>query len=227
MISDLTGAPQPVVVQLFSPDQDTLITWAPHVADALERVSVGYKKPVVDIEDGIDNTTSGPAVVFNVNPQAAAKAGFSTDQLTTVASAIVDGEPATNPLIINNRPYTLRVRYPAANRASVEAMSNTMLVNSSGGTATLGALSTIQTLPGQTEILRDNLQQEKEVTARLEGVDLGTGVAAVQKMVADMHLPPTHPRRLRRHVQRRTEIGSRSGHGAGACHRAHLYRAAV
>jgi len=39
--------------------------------------------------------------------------------------------------------------------------------------------------------LRDNLQQEKEVTARLEGVDLGTGVAAVQKAVADMHLPPS------------------------------------
>ena len=191
MISDLTGAPQPVVVQLFSPDQDTLITWAPHVADALGRVQVGYKKPVVDVEDGIDNTTSGPAVVFNVNPQSAAKAGFTTDQLTTVASSIVDGEPATNPIIINDRPYTLRVRYPAANRANVEAMSNTMLVNSNGGTATLGSLATIQALPGQTEILRDNLQQEKEVTARLEGVDLGTGVAAVQKMVTDMHFPPS------------------------------------
>ncbi|MGH9679886.1 MAG: efflux RND transporter permease subunit, partial [Candidatus Acidiferrales bacterium] len=191
MISDLTGAPQPVVVQLFSPDQNTLIDWAPRVADALGRVQVGYKKPVVDVEDGIDNTTSGPAMVFNVNPQAAAKAGFSTDQLTTIASAIVDGEPATNPIILNERPYTLRVRYPAANRASVEAMANTMLVNSNGGTATLGSISTITTVPGQTEVLRDNLQQEKEVTARLEGVDLGTGVAAVQKMVTDMHLPPS------------------------------------
>jgi multidrug efflux pump subunit AcrB len=191
MISDLTGAPQPVVVQLFSPDQDTLITWAPHVADALGRVQVGYKKPVVDVEDGIDNTTSGPAVVFNVNPQSATKAGFTTDQLTVVASAIVDGELATNPIIINDRPYGLRVRYPTANRGSVEAMSNTMLVNSTGGTATLGSLSTIMKLPGQTEILRENLQQEKEVTARLQGVDLGTGVAAVQKIVADMHLPPS------------------------------------
>ncbi len=191
MISDLTGAPQPVVVQLFSPDQANLIELAPHVADALQRVQVGYKKPVVDIEDGIDNTTSGPAVVFNINPQSAAKAGFTVDQLTVIASAIVDGEPATNPLIINDRPYGLRVRYPAANRANVEAMANTLLVNSNGGTATLGSLATIMNAPGQTEILRDNLQQEKEVTARLEGVDLGTGVAAVQKVVADMHLPPT------------------------------------
>ena len=191
MISDLTGGAQPIVVQLFCPDVDVLMTYAPKVADALGRVQVKYTKPVVDIEDGIDNTTSGPAVVFNVNTQTAAKAGFTTDQLTTVASAIVDGEPTTAPIIVNDRPYTLRVRYPAANRASLEAMSNTILVNSNGGTATLGSLSTIEEVPGQTEVLRDNLQTEKEVTARLEGVDLGTGVAAVQKAVADMHLPPS------------------------------------
>jgi len=191
MISDLTGAPQPVVIKLFSPDPELLATYAPKVADAIGRVQVKYTKPVVDIEDGIDNTTSGPAVVFNVNNQTAAKAGFTTDQLSVVASAIVDGEPTTTPVIVNDRPYTLRVRYPPASRASVEAMSNTILVNSNGGTATLGSMATISELPGQTEVLRDNLQQEKEVTARLEGVDLGTGIAAVQKAVADMHLPPS------------------------------------
>jgi multidrug efflux pump subunit AcrB len=191
MIADLTGAPQPVVVKLFCPDPDMLTAWAPKVADALGRVQVKYTKPVVDIEDGIENTTSGPAVVFNINTQTAAKAGFTTDQLTVVASAIVDGEPTATPIIVNDRPYTLRVRYPAANRASLEAMSNTILVNSNGGTATLGSMSTITELPGQTEILRDNLQQEKEVTARLEGVDLGSGIAAVQKVIYDMHLPPS------------------------------------
>jgi multidrug efflux pump subunit AcrB len=66
-----------------------------------------------------------------------------------------------------------------------------MIVNSSGGTSTLGALATVTELPGQTEILRDNLQREVEVTARLEGLDLGTGVAAVQKAVRDLKLPPS------------------------------------
>jgi multidrug efflux pump subunit AcrB len=191
MISDLTGAPQPIVVQLFSPDVDQLTAWAPRVADALGRIQINYKKPIVDIEDGIDNTTSGPAVVFTVNPAAAAKAGFTTDQLTTVAAAIVDGEPATAPMIINDKAYTLRVRYPASSRASLEAMNNTVIVNSNGGSATLGSVSTFTEVPGQTEILRDNLQQEKEVIGRLEGIDLGGGVAAVQKAVNDLHLPPS------------------------------------
>jgi multidrug efflux pump subunit AcrB len=189
MIGDLTGAPQPVVVKLFSPDASLLGTWAPQVADALGKITICGMKPVVDIADGIEDTTSGPAVVFNVNPETAARAGFTTDQLTTAASTIVDGEPAATPVVINDRPYTLRVRFPEANRASLEAMSNTMLVNSNGGTGTLGSMAEVQELPGQTEILRENLQRDVEVTARLEGVDLGTGVAAVQKAVSDLKLP--------------------------------------
>jgi multidrug efflux pump subunit AcrB len=190
MISDLTGAPQPVVVQLFCADPDQLAAWAPRVADALGRIQINYKKPVVDIEDGIDNTTSGPAVVFNVNPAQAAKAGFTTDQLTTIASAIMDGELSTTSVVVNDKPYGLRVRYPASSRASLDAMNSTVIVNSNGGSATLGSVSSFTEVPGQTEILRDNLQMEKEVTARLEDVDLGRGIAAVQKAVNDLHLPP-------------------------------------
>ena len=188
-IGDLTGAPQPIVVKLFSPDANELSTWAPQVADALGKIQVKGANPVVDIDNGIDSTTSGPAVLFTVDPANAARAGFTTDQIDVAASAILDGESAQTPLIVNNRPYTLRVRYPEENRASLEAMRGTVLVNSSGGTATLGEMATVTELPGQTEILRENLQQDVEVTARLEGLDLGSGVAAVQNAVRGLNLP--------------------------------------
>lgn len=190
MIGDLTGAPQPVVVKLFSPDADLLTTWAPQVADALAKITIGGNNAVVDIEDGVENTTSGPAVVFTVKPDNAARAGFAADDLGAISTAILEGEPATTPIIIGERPYTVRVRFPEQSRSSLEAMSNTMLVNSNGQTATLGSIATISELPGQTEVLRENLQRDIEVTARLEGVDLGTGVAAVQKTVSDLKLPP-------------------------------------
>jgi multidrug efflux pump subunit AcrB len=190
MIGDLTGAPQPVVVRLFSDQPDLLKDWAPQVADALMKVQVGKRQPIVDVEDGIENTTSGPAMVFNVDPEKAARAGFGADDLEIISAAIMDGEPAAQPVIVNDRPYTLRVKFPATNRSSLEAMSNTMIVNSNGGTATLGALTTIEETPGQTEVLRENLQRVVNVTARLEGIDLGTGIAAVQKTVADLKLPP-------------------------------------
>jgi len=191
MIGDLTGAPEPVVVKLFSQDPDLLSTWAPQVADALEKVKVGGRTPIVDVENGIENTTSGPAVRFTVNPEAADRAGFTAEELGTISVAMVEGEPANAPVLINDRTYPLRVRFPPSARSSLEAMSNTMLVSSSGATATLGSLTTIDELPGQTEIRRENLQRLVEVTARLEGVDMGTGIAAVQKAVDELKLPPS------------------------------------
>jgi multidrug efflux pump subunit AcrB len=191
MIGDLTGAPEPVVVKLFSPDEELLATWAPQVAEALTNVKIGGTTPIVDIEDGIENTTSGPAVEFTVEPEAAARAGFSAEDLGTIGVAMVEGEPATAPVIVKDRPYTLRVRFPSSARSSLEAMTSTMIVNSTGGTSTLGSVARVEELPPQIEIRRENLQRLVEVTARLEGVDMGTGVAAVQKAVADLKLPPS------------------------------------
>jgi len=188
MIGDLTGAPEPIEIKLFSEDPDLLAQWAPKVQDAIGNIQIGKKKPVVDLK-GIDDTLSSPAVVFQVNPQTAARSGFTTEEVTTDASAILEGEPAPTPVVANDRPYTLRVRFPEANRASLEAMGNTVLISSGGQTATLGSLATITELPGQTEILRENLQRVVAVTARLEGVDMGTGVAAVQRTVRDLRLP--------------------------------------
>ncbi len=191
MIGDLTGAPQPVVVKLFSPDEDLLDTWAPQVAAALDKITINNQQVVVDVANGIDNHTSGPAVVFTVNPDTAARTGFATDDLRAITAAIMEGQPAAQPVLVNDRPYSLRVRFPEGNRATLEAMQSTMLVNSAGGTATLGSLTSVSEIPGQTEVLRDNLQREVEVTARLQGVDLGTGIAAVQKAVADLKMPPS------------------------------------
>ncbi|MBV9341982.1 MAG: efflux RND transporter permease subunit, partial [Acidobacteria bacterium] len=56
-------------------------------------------------------------------------------------------------------------------------------------TATPGAPATLTRMPGQIEIRRENLQRDLEVTARLEGLDLGTGVKKVQETVAKLNLP--------------------------------------
>jgi multidrug efflux pump subunit AcrB len=191
MISDLTGAPQPIQIKLFSQDGNLLNQWAPQVADAISKVQIRGKKPIVDILNGVEDATSGPALLFQVNPQTAARTGFTTEEIELDASVIMDGEPAATPVVVNGQARTLRVRFPAANRASLDAVNNTLLVSSTGQTATLGSLAQVVELPGQTEILRENLQRDVAVTARLEGVDLGTGVAAVMQAVSGVKLPPS------------------------------------
>ena len=184
MISDLTGEPQPIEIKLFSDDPQLLATWAPKVADA-----IGNIRGIADVLNGIDNSTSGPAVEFHVNPDVTARAGFTPEEVATDAAALLEGEPAATPVIANDRAYTIRVRFPETNRASLDAMRNTMLTSSSGHTATLGSLATLTELPGQTEILRENLQRNVVVSARLEKRDLGSGMADVMKTVSGLHLP--------------------------------------
>jgi multidrug efflux pump subunit AcrB len=189
MIGDLTSAPQPIYIELFNPNEELLKTWAPKVADAIGNIQVGGKHPVVDIDNGIDSTTSGPVIVYHVNMAQAAQAGFTAQDVATEASAMLDGVPATQPVVVNDRPYTLRIRYPKSDRSSVSAMNNTLLISPAGQMASLGGLARMTELPGQIEILEDHQQRYVAVTARLEGLDLGHGIAAVKRTLAGLHMP--------------------------------------
>src|SRR5271157_4532224 len=184
MIGDLTGAPEPVVIKLFSPDAKLLAATAPQVAEAIQKIP-----HVVDITDGIQNTISGPAVNYQVDPLVAARAGFTPEEVAVDAAAVLEGAPAATPVVLNDRAYTIRVRFPAQNRASLDRMSNTLLTSATGHTATLGSLATVTSDPGQTEIRREDLQRLVQVKGRFEGVGLGSGMKAVKKAVAELHLP--------------------------------------
>jgi len=192
MIGDLTGEPEPVTVKLFSQDPALLETWAPKVADAIRYDEKTHKgvDGVVDVLNGLENTISGPAVTFQIDPTVAARAGFTPEEIATDASAIVEGEPAAAPVINDDRVYTVRVRFPADRRESLEAISNTLLTSASGRTATLGSLATVIELPPQNEIHRENLLRNVSVTGRTEGTDLGSAIEGVRQKVDALHLPP-------------------------------------
>ena len=185
MIGDLTSAPEPVQIKLFSPDAAALQQWAPKVADAIHKIP-----GVVDVLNGIDNTISGPATTFQVDPSVAARAGFTPEEVATDASAIISGEPTTAPVVSNDRAYTVRVRFPRCEPRFTRSHSRYAADQQHvARTATLGGLATVTELPGQTEIRRENVQRDVAVTARLEGTDLGSGMNAVMKTVEGLHLP--------------------------------------
>jgi multidrug efflux pump subunit AcrB len=184
MIGDLTSVPEPIAIKLFSQDAALLKQWAPQVAEAIKKLP-----GVVDVLDGIENTISGPATLFKVDQGMAARAGFTPQELETNIAAIMQGEPAPTPVVLNDRAYTIRVRFPESTRASVDAIKSTLLVSSTGRTGTLGTLAAVEDIPGQTEVRRENLQRNVTVTARLEGVDLGAGVASAQRAIGGLHMP--------------------------------------
>jgi CzcA family heavy metal efflux pump len=186
MIGDLSNAPEPIQIKVFSSDPALLADLGPRIGAAIGKIA-----GVVDVQNGVDNTISGPATNFQIDPIVAARMGFTPAEIAEDATSILDGVTTTDPLIANGKPYTVRVRLGDETRQSLETIQNTVFNSSTGKLGTLGALAQVTQLPPQNEIKRENLQQLVTVTARLEGSDLGTAIAKVQRTVKAMHLPPT------------------------------------
>jgi CzcA family heavy metal efflux pump len=184
MIGDLSNSPEPIQVKLFSNDSTLLHQLGPKVQAAIAAIP-----GVVDTKNGVDNTLSGPATNFQIDPTVAGRLGFTPTEVAEDATSILDGLPTNDPLIVNGRPYTIRVRLPEANRASLDAIQNTVFNSSSGRTATLGSLASITQLPPQNEIRRENLLQVVLVSGRLEGSNLGGAMQQVKLAVDRLNLP--------------------------------------
>jgi multidrug efflux pump subunit AcrB len=184
MIGDLSNSPEPIQIKLFSSDANLLHDLGPKVQAAIAAIP-----GVVDSQNGVDNTLSGPATNFQVNPAVAGRLGFTPTEVAEDATSILDGLPANDPMVVNGRPYTIRIRLPDRTRASLDSIQNTVLNSSTGHTATLGSLATVTQLPPQNEIRRENLQQVVQVSGRLEGSDLGGAIVKVKHAVARLNLP--------------------------------------
>ncbi len=182
-INDLSNAPEPIQIKIFSNDAALLNQLGPRVADAIQNIP-----GVVDVANGIENTISGPATNFQVDPIVASRMGFTPAEVSDDATSILDGI-TTSPLIANGRAYAIRVRLSDEHRSSLMAIEDTVFNSASGRTATLASLADIQQLPPQNEIQREDLQQLVEVTADLEGSNLGGVMQNVQQAVTALHLP--------------------------------------
>ena len=185
MIGDLSNSPEPIEIKLFAQDPALLKKWAAKVGDRIKKIPT-----VKDVKNGIENTVSGSAVVMRVDPVLAARSGFTPQEIELDASAILQGEPATMPVVVNDRSYTIRVRFPDSTRVNLDEVKNTMIVSSTGKNASLGSLATFEDQAGQTEVRRENLQRVVGVTGRFEGISLGKGIIEVQKAVDELKLPP-------------------------------------
>jgi CzcA family heavy metal efflux pump len=184
MINDLSNSPEPVQIKLFSNDASLLHDLGPKVQAAISAIP-----GIVDTQNGVDNTLSGPATAFQVNPALASRLGFTVQEVAEDATSLLDGLPATDPVIVDGRPYTVRVRLSEEHRASLSAIENTVFNSSTGHTATLGSLAEIRELHPQNEIRRENLQQVVLVSGRLEGSNLGDAMVKVKRAVAKLNLP--------------------------------------
>jgi CzcA family heavy metal efflux pump len=166
LIGDLAWSPQPVEIKVFHDDPATFKRVVEQIAAWLPKV-----KGAVDVVNR--TVVIGPSINLRVDPQKAARAGFSVADVAAIEAAVLDGEPASD-MIRGDRKIGIRVRYAADRRGSLEQLKGLLLTSPTGATVPLGSLVDVEEAQDQSEVRRENLRSHSAVTAQIEGRDLGS-----------------------------------------------------
>ena len=181
LIGDLSGVPEPIEVKVFGPDQKTIEATARQVANRMRSIH-----GVVDVFDGIVESIPEQAVV--VDNTSAAHYGLSADDIRGALESAIQGTVATH-VLSGDRLVGVRVRYPDTFHEDLGTLSEVILKSSSGAHVPLSSVTKINYLGATNEIDRERQRPVVHVTARLEGIDLGTAVGEVKQSLARMPLP--------------------------------------
>ncbi|MGH8013205.1 MAG: efflux RND transporter permease subunit, partial [Candidatus Binataceae bacterium] len=181
LLGDLSGSPQPIVVKVFGSDQATIEATACQIAARLHKIS-----GLVDVFNGL--VYSGPEEQMLVNQTQAERYGMTAADVRAALLTVVQGTVATH-LRVGDRLFNVRVRYPAEFHKNLELLPEVLLATPTGGRVPLSAVTSLAPMGDRTELDRERLRPVVRVTARTEGVALGTAMARVRATINSMTLP--------------------------------------
>jgi multidrug efflux pump subunit AcrB len=176
LIGDLMYSPQPIEVRLYSTDEAALKAEAPRLAGLLEKVP-----GVVDVFNGLIYT--GPTISLRVRPIAAERFGLTAEAIATAVNTGMLGETASS-VLEGDRVVEIRVLAEKGGIDRLEKIRHLPLRAPDGTLVELNQLVDIVEEPGQLELRRDDFRQDVAVTARLEGRDMGSAMAAIKGVIA-------------------------------------------
>lgn len=128
-----------------------------------------------------------PEIRIHFDQNRAAALGLTTRQIADAVVKQVRGEVATR-YRLRERQIDVRVRAEEGQRSSVDDIRN-LLVNVGTGTPLrLSAVAEVEAGSGPSEIHRADQTRVAVVSANLQGIDLGTAMNEVQRMVAEKPL---------------------------------------
>jgi multidrug efflux pump subunit AcrB len=181
LIGDLTGRPQPVVVNLYADDQAMLTELAEKVKAALEKIP-----NVKEVRSGI--VPAGDALNVEVDRVKAALEGVDPESITKSLNDLVTGSVTTQ---IEQGPKLVGVRVwiPRAARNTTRDVGDLQLRAPDGHLFPLKRVAKLSVITGQPEITREDLKRMVSVTARSDR-DLGSTIRDVKNVLDQPGLLP-------------------------------------
>jgi multidrug efflux pump subunit AcrB len=175
LIGDLTGRPEPIVINIFSDDETILAELPLKIQDAIKKIP-----GIVDTESGIQ--PAGDALDVQVDRIKASLEGVDPDSLGKSLTDLLSGSVTTQ---VQQGPKLIDVRVALPNQQQMltQDIENLQIKAPDGHLFPLKRIAKLVTLTGQPEITRENLKRVVSVTGRIVDRDLGSTVRDVQNLL--------------------------------------------
>ncbi len=207
LLGDLMSSAKPIEIKLFGDDQATLEKLSNRVGQVLEQVS-----GVADVNNGL--IPSGPSIVFHPDVAKLARYGLTPldfqQQLGDLVGGQLLGSGSGGPTASispaqaaslggvqvgqvqdGEQLRQLLLRYVDFRQNSLAQLEKQVIALPNGTVRPLTFFATVAVEPGNVELRREDLKSVALVTARLNGVDLGSAIQAIRQQVGrQVALPP-------------------------------------
>jgi copper/silver efflux system protein len=179
----LSGTRANIAVKIFGPDLYRLRQVGAQVRDAMQAVP-----GVADLQ--LEQQMDVPQLRIHADRGAMARYGMTVGQLAEAIDVAFNGERVSQ-VLEEGRSYDLVVRFPAAMRATPDAIAGVMFDTPTGQKVPLSQIARVTIDQGANTISRENVQRKIVVQANVAGRDLGSTVADIRTAVAaKVTLPP-------------------------------------
>ena len=177
----LTTADTPIVVRVYGHDAATLQAQADQVRDAIGGVQ-GIVDPRVELQP------QEPTIDVRVDLAKAERFGIVPGDVRRAAATLMSGI-GVGSLFEDQKVFDVVVWGTPATRASLGSVRDLLIDTTRGGHVRLGDVADVAVAPTEAMITHRDLSRSLDVTASVDGRDLGDVRADVQAAIAGMAFP--------------------------------------
>ncbi len=180
----LTGSSDAIVIRLFGPDLDTLREEADVILAAVEGVD-GI------VEEHVDLQVEIPQLEVEVDLAAAQQHRIKPGDVRRATSTLIAGDEV-NDVFRQGKAFDVNVYGTRQTRQSPERISRLLLDNPAGKLVRLGDVADVRMVPTPNLIERTDGSRRIDISANVQGRDLGSVVEDVEAALAGVQLPQAY-----------------------------------
>jgi len=178
----ISGTSAALAVKVFGGDLETLATKGAEVKEIVEKVP-----GVVDVK--LEQLEGIPQAVIAVDRARAARYGLNPGEVGHSVEALLGGLEVTTVLKDQLKEYPVVVRLPEQSRDDPAKLAALMIDTPTGAKVPLSDVADVRVQRGPATIKREDQVRRIQVTMNVEGRDVGSVVADIEKGLKGLRLP--------------------------------------